>query len=54
MQLVQGLCKTWCNVIVILKCGCIAVVKRSIEEANGIVFAVYAGDKIRQVNIVMP
>ena len=40
-----------CYVIVILKCGFIAVFKRSVEE-DSTLFAVYAGDKILQFNIV--
>jgi len=38
-------------VIVILKCGFIAVFKRSVEE-DSTLFAMYAGEKILQVNIV--
>jgi hypothetical protein len=40
-----------CYVIVVLKCGFITVFKRSIEE-DSTLFAVYAGDKILQFNIV--
>jgi hypothetical protein len=40
-----------CCVIVILKCGCIAVFKRSVEDGSKS-FAMYAGDKILQFYIV--
>lgn len=39
------------EVIVVEKCVCISVFKRSAEEDNKL-FAVYAGDKILQFNIV--
>jgi hypothetical protein len=53
MQFHQGLCRPdACYVIVNLKCVFIAVFKRSVEEEDGTLFAVYAGDKILQFNIV--